>query len=61
MDGNENQNGAVAVVGIVSGVSVAIVVMFAIFVRSQMAIAAWIVGALALMGLVVATQLVRRK
>jgi hypothetical protein len=35
--------------------------MSAIFARSQMAIAAWIVSALALMGIVVATQLVRRK
>jgi len=42
MDGDKQQSPAVAVVGIVGGISLAIVVIFAIFARSQMAIAGWI-------------------
>ena len=61
MDGDGRQSSAVAVVGIVGGISIAVVVMFAMFVRSQMAIAAWIVSVLALMGVIVAPLAGRRK
>ena len=61
MDGDGRQSPAVAVVGIVGGISIAVVVMFAMFVRSQMAIAAWIVSVLALMGVIVAPLAGRRK
>ncbi|MBD3348999.1 MAG: hypothetical protein GF400_07365 [Candidatus Eisenbacteria bacterium] len=61
MEDDKQQNPAVAVVGIVGGVSMAIVVIFAVFVRSQMAVAAWIVSALALMGVIVAPLAGRRR
>ena len=61
MDGDRQQSPAVAVVGIVGGISVAIVVIFAIFARNQMAIAAWMVSALSLMGVIVAPLAGRRK
>lgn len=61
MDGDKQQSPAVAVVGIVGGISLAIVVIFAIFVRGQMAVAAWIVSMLALMGVIVAPLAGRRK
>lgn len=61
MEGDKGQNPAVAVVGIVGGISLAVVAIFAIFVRSQMAVAAWIVTALALMGVIVAPLAGRRK
>ena len=61
MDGDKQQSPAVAVVGIVGGISLAIVVIFAIFARSQMAIAGWIVAMLALMGVIVAPLAGRRK
>jgi hypothetical protein len=61
MENNSRQSPAVAVVGIVAGVSLAIVVIFAVFARSQMEVAAWIVGALALMGVIVAPFAERRK
>ena len=61
MDGDKQQSPAVAVVGIVGGISLAVVVIFAIFARSQMAIAGWIVSMLALMGVIVAPLAGRRK
>ncbi len=61
MDGDRQQSPAVAIVGTVGGISIAIVVIFAIFVRNQMAIAAWMVSALALMGVIVAPLAGRRK
>ena len=61
MDGDGQQSPAVAVVGIVGGISIAIVVIFAVFARNQMAIAAWMVSALALMGVIVAPLAGRRK
>jgi hypothetical protein len=54
-------NPAVAVVGIVAGVSLVIVVIFAIFARSSMGIAGWIVAMLALMGSIVAPIIGRRR
>ena len=61
MEDDRQQSPAVAVVGIVGGISVAIVVIFAIFARNQMAIAAWMVSALVLMGVIVAPLAGRRK
>jgi CDP-diglyceride synthetase len=61
MESDGRQSPAVAVVGIVGGISIAVVVIFAIFVRDQMAIAAWIVSVLALMGVIVAPLAGRRK
>lgn len=61
MDRDGQQNPAVAIVGIVGGISIAIVVIFAILARNQMAIAAWMVSALALMGVIVAPLAGRRK
>ena len=61
MDGDRQQNPAVAVVGIVGGISLAVVVIFAIFARSQMGIAGWIVSMLSVMGAIVAPLAGRRK
>jgi hypothetical protein len=61
MDSDKHESPAVAIVGIVGGISIAIVVIFAVFARDQMAIAAWMVGALALMGVIVAPLAGRRK
>ncbi len=61
MDDDARHSPAVAVVGIVGGISISVVVVFAIFVRDQMAIAAWIVSMLALMGVIVAPLAGRRK
>jgi hypothetical protein len=60
MDDNKQQSPAVAVVGIVGGISLAIVVIFAIFARNEMAVAGWIVSMLALMGVIVAPLAGRR-
>lgn len=61
MDGDRHQSPAVAVVGIVGGISLAIVAIFAIFARDQMAVAAWMVSVLVLMGVIVAPLAGRRK
>ena len=61
MDEDKQQSPAVAVVGIVGGISLSVVVIFAILARSQMAIAGWIVSVLALMGVIVAPLAGRRK
>ena len=61
MDSDKHESQAVAIVGTVGGISIAIVVIFAVFARDQMAIAAWMVGALALMGVIVAPLAGRRK
>ena len=61
MEGDKGQSPAVAVVGIVGGISLAVVAIFAIFVRDQMAVAGWIVTVLALMGVIVAPLAGRRK
>ncbi len=54
MQGDRQQNPAVAIVAVVGGISLTIVIIFAIFAQSQLQIAAWMVGALALMGAIVA-------
>ena len=61
MNDEKQPNPAVAVVGIVSGVSLVIVVIFAIFARNSMGVAAWMVGMLALMGAIVAPIVGRRR
>ena len=61
MDSDGRHSPAVAVVGIVGGISLSIVVIFAIFARDQMAVAGWMVSVLALMGVIVAPLAGRRK
>ena len=61
MEDDKGQSPAVAVVGIVGGISLAVVAIFAIFVRNQMPVAGWIVTVLALMGVIVAPLAGRRK
>lgn len=54
------KNPAVSVVGIVAGVSLVIVLFFAIFAREQLPVAGWIVTMLAIMGAIVAPLAGRR-
>jgi len=42
---------AVGIAAVISGISLCIVVVIAIFARDQLSVAAWIVAALAVMGL----------
>lgn len=58
---NNSKNPAVTVVGIVAGVSLVIVLFFAIFARHDMAIAGWIITVLAVMGAIVAPLAGRRQ
>lgn len=46
----QNRNPFVGIAGVTGGISLAIVVIFALFARDQLAIAAWIVAALSGMG-----------
>ncbi len=55
-----SRNPAVSIIGIIGGVSVAIVLIFAIFARENLGIAGWIITSLALMGAVVAPIVGRR-
>jgi hypothetical protein len=41
----------VGIAGVIGGISIAIVTVIAVLARDQLAIAAWIVGALAIMGI----------
>ncbi len=54
-------NPAVTVVGIVAGVSLVIVLFFAVFATHQMVIAGWIITVLAVMGAIVAPLSARRR
>ena len=54
-------NPAVAIVGVVAGVSLVIVVMFLIFAPSRIGVGGLMVAALALMGTIVAPIVGRRK
>ena len=60
MDEDKHGNPAVAVVGIVCGVSLVIVLFFGIFAREHMGVAGWMVSMLAVMGAIVAPLSVRR-
>ena len=44
-------NPVVGIASVIGGISLCIVVMVAIFAKDQLAVAAWIVAALAIMGL----------
>lgn len=60
--GDQNDgNPAVAIVGIVAGVSLAVVVMFLVFAPNRIGVAGLTVAALALMGTIVASLVGRRK
>jgi Zn-dependent protease len=45
-------NPVVGIAGVIGGISLSIVVVFAIFAEDQLSVAPWIVGALAVMGIV---------
>lgn len=60
MSEDRQQNPAVAIVGIVGGVSLVIVLFFAIFANDRLAVAGWIVSMLAIMGAIVAPLAARR-
>jgi hypothetical protein len=60
MDEWKQKNAAVSVVGIVAGVSLVIVLFFAIFARDHLPVAGWIVTMLAIMGSIVAPLAGRR-
>lgn len=47
----QKSNPAVAIAGVIGGISLSIVAVILVFSREQLAIAAWIVGALAVMGI----------
>jgi ABC-type cobalamin transport system permease subunit len=48
----EGKNPFVGIVGIIAGISVGIVALFVIFAREQVMYAAWIVGALVILGII---------
>jgi Zn-dependent protease len=47
----QKSNPAVAIAGVIGGISLSIVVVVLVFAREQLPVAAWIVGALAVMGI----------
>jgi len=47
----QKSNPAVAIAGVIGGISLSIVVVILVFSREQLPVAAWIVGALAVMGI----------
>jgi hypothetical protein len=48
---DQKSNPAVAIAGVIGGISLCIVVVILVFARDQLSIATWIVGALAVMGI----------
>ena len=48
---NQKGNPVVGIASVIGGISLCIVIIVAIFAKDQLAVAAWIVAALAIMGL----------
>jgi len=51
----------VAIAGSIGGISIPIVALIAIFAKEQLAIAAWIVGALAVMGVILGAMALKKE
>ncbi|HUW33847.1 MAG TPA: hypothetical protein VM223_19740 [Planctomycetota bacterium] len=50
-----------AIAGSIGGISIPIVALIAIFAKEQLAIAAWIVGALAVMGVILGAMALKKE